>query len=296
MSTNSTQDKTRANTCHSPVFPRNRTKSPTTPPPTHTHTRARAHTHAHTRTPGHIAYFSICSIGRRTRLAPTAVAPASPIQLSPRLHQQKHTQTQTTAPAGAHDIAQRSCASAHQDHAKTTAPGTLRTPATAAGAGRPGLHRWPSHPTHRNYSCPVCTIANRTHSTTIITNVCNRPALRAPARARTTSPHTRPGTQRTPVSAAGARRPSLQQRPRHPRHRYGCLPGCTTTDRTHNDNTFTIACHRPASHLQALRPRARIHNDFVHTAEHTTHFSVCSWGTWTRAAPMAAAPGSPIPS
>jgi hypothetical protein len=49
------------------------------------------------------------------------------------------------------------------------------------------------------------------------------------------------------------------------------------------------------TNVTAPRSRASTHHDPAHTAGHTTYSSVCSWGRWTRAAPMAAAPAAPMP-
>ncbi len=48
------------------------------------------------------------------------------------------------------------------------------------------------------------------------------------------------------------------------------------------------------AHAMAPRSRASTRHDPVLTVGHTTYSSVRSWGRWTRPAPMAAAPASPI--
>jgi hypothetical protein len=55
--------------------------------------------------------------------------------------------------------------------ARTTAPhtqpSTQRTPVSAAGAGGPGLHRWPPHPQHKYRCSSGCTSAHSAHNSTV---------------------------------------------------------------------------------------------------------------------------------
>jgi hypothetical protein len=88
---------------------------------------------------------------------------------------------------------------------------------------------------------------------------------RVPLRAHTTTPHTQPGTQRTPVFAAGARGQGLHQWQSHPRHRDRCCKGCTNTSRTHNKTTSSVG-HRPA--FPCMRtPQARTHSRAQHVLQ-----------------------------
>jgi hypothetical protein len=59
-----------------------------------------------------------------------------------------------------------------QAHATTqhTQSDTQRTPVSAAGAGRPGLHQWPPRLRHRPWYRQGCTSTNRTHSSTAQAN------------------------------------------------------------------------------------------------------------------------------
>jgi hypothetical protein len=90
------------------------------------------------------------------------------------------------------------------------------------------------------------------------------PEPHVPIEACTTTPHTQPGTQRTPVSAAGAGGPGLHQWPPHPRHKRHGTRDCRTVNRTCN-NISLKACHYHAfPRKQSVRPRSQPPLPYTH--------------------------------